>query len=226
MSGQGSEQKPETRVFGAISGSLVTPESAFRSYPASLPSPNFGAAPIGSPYYPSAAAWPSEAETGAALSSFGIPLARWWQRVGSMLIDGLVLGVPLAIMNVIATDAFGTRHLRLEANGFQVTRTLNGGALAIVLLLLTTIGGLYFAILNGKGRGQTVGNRAPNIAVRDATTGEAIGLLRGLLRWLVRFVLYAALGLPGILNDLFPLWDRRRQTLADKAAGSVVVRLR
>lgn len=234
---QGIDGSPQPPAFGAISGSLLTPQPTYDSYPPPPPPPTYGsyppppppnfiAPPLGSPYLGSSAAWPSAAESSEALSSFGAPLARWWQRVGSMLLDALVVGVPLIILNVVATDAFGTRHLTLEATGFRVTRTLQGGAALLVLLVLVALGGLYFAILNGTGRGQSVGNRAPNIAVRDAATGEAIGVWRGLLRWVVRFALYAALILPGILNDLFPLWDQRRQTLADKAARSVVVRLR
>ena len=88
------------------------------------------------------------------------------------------------------------------------------------------VAGLYFSILNGTHSGQTAGNHAPGIAVRDATTGLAIGFWRGLLRWFIRFVLYLAFGLPGLLNDLFPIWDSRSQTIADKAARSVVIRLK
>ena len=30
---------------------------------------------------------------------------------------------------------------------------------------------------------------------------------RGVLRWLIRTILYSALIVPGLINDLFPLWD-------------------
>jgi hypothetical protein len=62
--------------------------------------------------------------------------------------------------------------------------------------------------------------------VRDVATGRTIGFRRGIARVLVRAVLYAAFLLPGLLNDLFPIWDRRHQTIADKVARSVVIRLR
>jgi hypothetical protein len=80
--------------------------------------------------------------------------------------------------------------------------------------------------LNGTGTGQTIGNKAPGIAVRDVDTGAAIGFARGLLRWFIRSILYIAFGIPGIVNDLFPLWDARHQSIADKAARSVVIRLK
>ena len=38
--------------------------------------------------------------------------------------------------------------------------------------------------------------------------------------------LFILLGVIWLLDMLFPLWDAKRQTLHDKVAGSVVVRLR
>jgi uncharacterized RDD family membrane protein YckC len=38
-------------------------------------------------------------------------------------------------------------------------------------------------------------------------------------------VLWVALVIPGLIDVLFPLWDPRHQTLHDKAAGSIVLRV-
>jgi uncharacterized RDD family membrane protein YckC len=144
-----------------------------------------------------------------------------------MVLDLLIVAVPLAIVNAVLNATFGTEHLVKLLNGNYVTqRSIQGPAHVVILIATAAIIGVYFSVLNGMGPGQTVGNRAPGIAVRDARTGEVIGLKRGLLRWFIRFVLYLALLLPGLLNDLFPLWDSRNQTIADKAARSVVVRLK
>jgi uncharacterized RDD family membrane protein YckC len=192
------------------------PPSVFEPYPTSsapqYPPPGYGAP-----------AWTGDAN--AALAPFGAPLARWWQRVGSMLLDGLVLGIPFFIINLIATSIFGTERTVEIGQRYVTTKTLGGGGV-ILFLAFIVVQALYFACFNGQGTGQTVGNRAPGIAVRDMTTGEPIGIGRGLLRWFIRAILYAALILPGILNDLFPLWDQRNQTIADKAARSVVIRLK
>jgi uncharacterized RDD family membrane protein YckC len=164
---------------------------------------------------------------GVQLASFGAPLARWWQRVGSMVLDALIVGIPLFIVNAVVNAAFGTvRTVRLFNGTYATQRTIQGPAHVVMVLATVAVVGLYFSILNGTRTGQTIGNRAPDIAVRDAATGEVIGFTRALLRWFVRFVLYLALLLPGLLNDLFPLWDSRNQTIADKAARSVVVRLK
>jgi uncharacterized RDD family membrane protein YckC len=142
-----------------------------------------------------------------------------------MVLDSLIIGVPLFVINVILNAAFGTEHLVKVGNGYAFERTIQGAAHIAIVVVMIAIEGLYFSILNGRGTGQTVGNRAPGIAVRDAITGEAIGFKRAVLRWFIRFVLYLALVIPGLVNDLFPLWDSRRQTIADKAARSVVIRL-
>ena len=68
-------------------------------------------------------------------------------------------------------------------------------------------------------------------AVR-AETFEVLGYGRALGRAVVEgffrvlSLLSVLLGVVWLLDMLFPLWDRRRQTLHDKVAGSVVLRVR
>src|SRR6266542_3148614 len=56
----------------------------------------------------------------------------------------------------------------------------------------------------------------------DAESMRPIGGPKGLLRWLVDTVI-GWFGILWILNYLWPLWDQRNQTWADKAVGSVVL---
>ena len=87
----------------------------------------------------------------------------------------------------------------------------------------------YYAVLNGSETGQTFGKWALGIQVRDAAgAGGTIGVQRAALRYvtvglfrIVPFFLAFT-----ILDGLWPLWDRHRQALHDKIAGSVVVRVR
>ncbi len=83
-------------------------------------------------------------------------------------------------------------------------------------------------MLNGSEMGQTFGKRAMYIQVRDVGgSGGTIGAQRAALRYVTgravpdRPVLRALHALDG----LWPLWDRHRQALHDKIAGSVVVRV-
>lgn len=160
-------------------------------------------------------AWPATVP-GIALSPFGAPLAGWWQRVGSLLVDVLVLVVPYGVAYVVVT-ALTSRTI----DGVHETSVAATDALLVIFLVAQ---GTYFTVLNGTGRGQTVGNRAPGIAVRDARTGAPIGIGRGFVRWFVRLLLYV-LVIPGVVNDLMPLWTARRQTIADKLANSVMIRV-
>jgi len=211
------EVPPVASNDAASTPPLGSAPSPFEPYP-TTPPPSFSTPPgYGVPTWAPTSKGP--------LASFGAPLASWWQRVGSMLLDGLILFVPWLILSSISSSLFGTNTTVRIGNTHEAVRS-SGVAGLVLLLFYIVVQALYFACFNGQGTGQTVGNRAPGIAVRDAETGEPIGIGRGLVRWLVRIALYGALFLPGLLNDLFPLWDKRRQTIADKAARSVVIRLK
>jgi uncharacterized RDD family membrane protein YckC len=58
--------------------------------------------------------------------------------------------------------------------------------------------------------------------------GYGRALARAVVEGVFRLIelLFVILGLIWLLDMLFPLWDAKRQTLHDKVAGSVVLRLR
>lgn len=67
---------------------------------------------------------------------------------------------------------------------------------------------------------QSIGKRIVGIrCVRDAD-GSALGWLRQF----VRYVLHILDTIPLFLGFLWPLWDGKRQTFADKLVKSVVIR--
>ena len=80
--------------------------------------------------------------------------------------------------------------------------------------------------LERRGKGPDGRQMALNIRVRDLDGGGPIGVPRGVVRELVALV-------PGfvpfvgfvwtLVDNLWPLWDPRRQALHDKAVNSVVV---
>jgi RDD family len=167
------------------------------------------------------------------------PYATWWSRVGSRVLDWLVLMVPRIILVYVVLFKIDS-----ALRGGQGSFFTEGGhffhSLEIAFPIIDALGILYFVLLNGLGTGQTLGNRATSIAVRDATTGSPIGIARSFVRSLVRTLLYATLliplvvavpipsiflWIPGLANDLLPLIDSRRQTIADKVAGSVVIKV-
>lgn len=131
-------------------------------------------------------------------NEFGGPvLAGWWYRVGATIIDGIIIGVVGVIFAAI------------------------GGRVAEYVIIV--LGQLVYQTLLLGTQGRTVGNMALGTKVVDAATGGPIGYGKALLRWFVQFILGLAFIIGSLLNILWPLWDRQKQTLHDKAAGTVVI---
>jgi len=152
---------------------------------------------------------PTDAPGGAA----AMP-APWWRRAVAILLDGLVLGAPIALIG------FQLGLVRTIEDG-DITRYEPESGLLLLQLVASVV---YSAIMDGSLRGATVGKMAMKIQVRDAAAGGPIGPGRAALRRLVYVGLFYAYVLPGIANALSPLWDKRRQGWHDKAVRSVVVR--
>ena len=83
---------------------------------------------------------------------------------------------------------------------------------------------IYDTVLIGS-RNQTFGKMAVGIKVVGADDRAPIGYARAFRRWLSTAALWALFTVPGILDHLWPLRDTRNQTLHDKLARSVVVRV-
>jgi uncharacterized RDD family membrane protein YckC len=155
-----------------------------------------------------------------------LPLAPWWKRLVALLIDGFVIGIPTSIVSsILARAVFGTTTT-LSNSGYTDTTETSGGRVITVFLVLLIAPLLYYAILNGSRRGQTVGKMALGIAVRDARTGGPIGFWRGVGRWTITLLFEVLLVIPYILDNLTPLWDSRRQAWHDKVVRSIVVDVR
>ena len=62
-------------------------------------------------------------------------------------------------------------------------------------------------------------------AVRlDGDEGRSLGYIRALIRAVVPPFFWVLI-VPGLLDVLWPLWDRKHQTLHDKLVGSVVIQI-
>lgn len=133
------------------------------------------------------------------------PLADWGQRATAFILDN---GVAIAAGWI----AGGTRSATLD-----------------VVFGLLGLAGLVWAILNAirAGReGQSYGKRVMGIRLARLADGQPIGAGLGFLRLFVNWILWVACIVPGVLNLLAPLWDRKNQTWSDKLAKSVVVKTR
>lgn len=108
-----------------------------------------------------------------------------------------------------------------------VSIAIGGETVAIALLLVAVFIGpaVYYVYFVGNERGQTYGRRAVGIQVREGDGYGALGYGRALGRYVIVFV-FGIFTFPLVIDYLWPLWDRRNQTLHDKMVGSVVVGLR
>lgn len=218
MSGSGPYQEdPNAGQPGQPGGGMPPPpppagDSGFAPPPPPAGQPGWGAAPGAQGF-----------GGGQPMSTFGRPLAEWWKRVVALIIDALLIGIPLAIIqNIIGLGA--ASQLEVDSSG---AITGGGGGFFATLIVgnLLTIAAflIYFGVMNGGAKGQTVGKMAMKIQVRDEATGGPIGVGKGLLRYVVSAALSLVCGIGGIIDGLFPLWDAKRQTIHDKAVKSVVV---
>lgn len=152
--------------------------------------------------------------------------AGWGSRAGAAIIDWIVIGVPSwIIMAILGVGFAASSDLTIDPQTGQLTGDTSGffATFIVAWLILMIAGILYKVLMEGSPRGQTVGKMVLKIRVRDAQTGGAITYGKAALRWFVGAILWILLYIPGVIDLLFPLWDARKQTLHDKAAGTIVV---
>jgi uncharacterized RDD family membrane protein YckC len=180
------------------------------------PPPSYPTPPAGG--YP-----PPQAGYGAAPGIPGAsPYASWWLRVGGYLIDGVILGVVQFILNRLFrhTNAL-TVHMTMTNND----GTVRHNSISFVALGLGVVVAILYATILIGAVGKTAGMMAVGVlCVRDETH-SAVGYGKAFVRSLLQLILaYTVIG--GVLDLLWPLWDRKNQTLHDKAVRTVVLRTR
>lgn len=94
------------------------------------------------------------------------------------------------------------------------------GAVAVLCLVAVAVW-ILLAVRAGR-TGSTPGKSLTGLRLVDATTGEVIGAGRAVGREVLRSALWI-IPILGVLDHLWPLWDRNAQAIHDKAVGSVVV---
>ena len=122
------------------------------------------------------------------------PRCKFGDRLVAYILDRLILAVPSTVIFVFTTN-------------FEAFYGLD-----------TVLSLVYFTGFFGSARGQTLGMRANGIRVYDFSGRGPIGYRRGALRYLGLILSEFTLG----LGFLWMLWDREKQTWADKIADTVV----
>ncbi|MER6772364.1 MULTISPECIES: RDD family protein [unclassified Streptomyces] len=134
----------------------------------------------------------------------GMPqLAHWGLRAGGLIIDGLVIGLPYGILVGIG-GAMGDAA---------------GGVIALLGVLLM-IGLVIWQLYQEGTTGQTIGKKAVGIRLLREADGRPLGFGMAFVRRLAHFLDSIAC----YIGWLWPLWDEKKQTFADKVCSSVVVK--
>jgi uncharacterized RDD family membrane protein YckC len=148
---------------------------------------------------------PVGAPSGTPVGPGGQPLADWGSRVVAYLIDYAIVLV-FVIVGFIISAIFGA-----------ISTTL-GVLLGLIVYIAAACSGLYFAFLGG-ATGQSPGKAITGLKIVGEETGQPIGGGMGIVRAIAHFVD----AIICYIGFLFPLWDPKRQTIADKLMHTVVL---
>jgi uncharacterized RDD family membrane protein YckC len=188
------------------------------SYPPPAPPPGSYPPPGQQPGYPPApppygASMPQGAPPPYGTPPYGAPAygapgyggqsyANWLQRVGAFIIDGLVI-LPGYVIAFIGSAIGGGA----------------GAGLAVIGYLAAIAIAIWNSIIRQGRTGQSLGKKALDITLISENDGRPIGPGMTFVRQLAHIVDSVAC----YIGWLWPLWDSKRQTFADKMCHTVVV---
>ena len=129
--------------------------------------------------------------------------AHWGQRAGGYLIDAIG-----------PTIVFYLLYFTLGTNAYYQTNFFGG-----VLFLAFIAFALYNSCYLQGTTGQSIGKKVVGIKLVKESTGQPVGFGFAFARQLA----HVLDSLPLYLGYLWPLWDDKRQTFADKIVRTVVV---
>lgn len=126
--------------------------------------------------------------------------AGFWVRLGAMLLDALIVGIPLTILSLILTGGDGRDW---------------------VTDLLSSLYGILLPVL---WYGYTLGKRICGIRIRKVDTGEPPTIITMLLRVIVGGIVYGlTLGIGVIVSIAMIAAREDKRCLHDFIAGTEVV---
>ncbi|MEU1483655.1 RDD family protein [Streptomyces sp. NPDC005752] len=136
------------------------------------------------------------------------PLAHWGQRVGAYLLDMLIIAGPMYALGFIDLAASDD-----PANA-------QPGPFFMIGLIYALGMAIYQLYLEGK-TGQSIGKKVLGISVHREADGWTLGFGMALVRKLAHFLDSVAC----YIGWLWPLWDEKKQTFADKVCSTVVIKV-
>ncbi|GJF29596.1 hypothetical protein KNE206_22960 [Kitasatospora sp. NE20-6] len=210
--GYGYPQQPPPPAPGY--GYPQQPPAPGYGYPQQQPAPGYGDGGYGIPQQPGYG-------HGAQVQQF---YAGWGSRVAAYIVDYLIVGVPTGILYGIGVGV-GAEQATCTSDPDTFAYSCTGGGISGLGLAIMGIGwliaiaGALWLIHQEGTTGQTPGKKMVNIRVLREADGQPLGFGMAFVRKLCHVV-------DGFccLGYLWPLWDAKKQTFADKIMSSVVVK--
>ncbi|MEU3777751.1 RDD family protein [Streptomyces sp. NPDC032472] len=134
------------------------------------------------------------------------PLAHWGQRFGAYLLDVLITVVPMYLLGFID---LATGDNPDEPGVF------------FMIGVVYAIGMGFFQLYKEGSTGQTTGKKIVGISLRREADGNVLGFGMAFVRKLAHILD----GIPCYIGWLWPLWDDKKQTFADKVCSTVVIQV-
>ncbi|MFF0548007.1 RDD family protein [Streptomyces sp. NPDC004311] len=186
----------------------VPPQYGYPQQPPQGAAPQYGYPQQQTPP-PAYGAYPPPGMPGMGMPTGMPPLAHWGLRAGGYLLDMLIIAGPMYALIGIGAAASGGE------SGDSVA-----GILSLVGMLYAV--GMFFYQLYREGTtGQTIGKKVVGISVRREADGGVLGFGMAFVRKLAHILD----GLPCYIGWLWPLWDAKKQTFADKVCSTVVIKV-
>lgn len=202
-----------------------------------------GGSPTGAPpYYRSQGGFNPY---GGPRTADGVRLAGWWARFGALIVDGIILNIINSIVLWMLSAVVGNGVERwwddiiaiaqsgaVDTSAVPLPTDPQYGHSFFLMALVSLVIGLAYSVLLQKFRAATLGQMLFGLRVVpvDHGTGPytlswSTVLIRNGVFLAIQFASYFV-GFLIVVNGLWPLFQRRRQTWHDMAARTQVVTLR
>jgi hypothetical protein len=155
----------------------------------------------------------------------------WFPRVLAWILDYIpvfiILGIGFAVLLGTRETVCITDTSEYDLGEFCDTGASTIGQLSVFLVApLIALAYIVWNLGYRQGTtGSSVGKAIMKFKLVSEKTSQPLGFGMSLVRELVYLVVYFACGILWLIAVLFPLWDQKRQTLADKLFNSICLPL-
>ncbi len=146
----------------------------------------------------------------------------WIHRVGAYIIDSIPI---LLVVGIAQGIAIGTGDNQCVSYGNGIACTSSYSAFGVIIILLASLAALAYALWNWGYRQGTTGSSIGKSVLKFKVIAEKTGQPIGFGMSVVRQIAHVVDAVVCYIGFLWPLWDDKRQTFADKIMSTVCVPL-